>query len=379
MSACKNWGMMNAKIQMLSAAILAVGASAGIQFRSEQRLEGELAALRSQVEGRGHKPGDRVGGGGLGQESTATAAGSQADLEGRLLELEKAVGELSQAADQLRDRGQLPLTPDRLESLYSRFADPGAKDEDRLRALGLLRRNRALTDQVVNQAIDWLQTASDPRVKRELLKQLDGATNAALKAPLLGVASQQDDARLRREAVENLRSFADDPQVESLLWQRLSSDPEEKVREEAAKALRKGPLTDARANGLRERALNSDAPLEERVTALRGLHDRGVAAPEVTAALGDLAQNTQDPIERAKLFRAFEGVNSPELKVPLVYGLQDANPVVRQEAAGALKDFSSDPAVEQWRRSVAGNDADPKVRREAFKALENQKLQTRHK
>ncbi len=89
------------------------------------------------------------------------------------------------------------------------------------------------------------------------------------------------------------------------------------------------------------------------------------------ATLAELAQNSQDPIERANLFRAFDGVDNPTLKVALVDGLQDQNPVVRKEAADALKGFASDPQVQQWLRYVVGNDDDPRVRREAFKALEN--------
>ena len=57
-------------------------------------------------------------------------------------------------------------------------------------------------------------------------------------------------------------------------------------------------------------------------------------------------------------------------KAPLVYGLQDQNPVVRKEAADALAGFVSDPQVQEWLRYVAGNDGDPQVRKEAFKALE---------
>jgi len=159
---------------------------------------------------------------------------------------------------------------------------------------------------VVGQAVTWLESASDSRTRREILKQLDGATNANFKATLLGLAGQEQDANVRQEAVEDLRHYVGDPQAENYLWQLLRTDPDEKVRQKAEEALRKGPLTETRAAALRERALDAQAPLEERVTAMRALSHGSADAPEVMAALAGLAQNSQDPVERAKLFRAFE-------------------------------------------------------------------------
>jgi HEAT repeat protein len=63
-------------------------------------------------------------------------------------------------------------------------------------------------------------------------------------------------------------------------------------------------------------------------------------------------------------------MSDPTLKVPLVYGLQDANAQVRARAADALSSHAADPAVQQWLRYVVDNDSDPRVRREAQQALE---------
>ncbi|MBC8003705.1 MAG: HEAT repeat domain-containing protein, partial [Opitutaceae bacterium] len=60
-------------------------------------------------------------------------------------------------------------------------------------------------------------------------------------------------------------------------------------------------------------------------------------------------------------------------KVPLVFGLQDPNPLIRQEAADALSRHATDPAVREWLQYVASNDADPRVRREAYQALQEQR------
>ena len=341
-----------------------------MHFVSVQRLRSELTGLRSEVESRETARGRPVAGGGLAPERREGGAGVEAGMVRRLSDLEREVEGLRGAFEYLRDRGKVPLGPDGVENLRRTFGNAAATDADRLRALGLLRRNRALTDEVANQAIGWLQSASDVRTKAELLEQMEGATNAVLKAPLMGLASRGEDAQVRRQAAENLRQFVDQPEVEDLLWHVVRGDADGKVREEAGEALAKGPLTETRAKALRERALNPETPLEERLIAVDALRHGNVAAPEVTAALAELAGNSRDPIERANLFRAFDGLDDPALKAPLVYGLQDPNPLVREEAADALSGFASDPQVEQWLRHVADSDADPRVRREALKSLE---------
>jgi len=171
--------------------------------------------------------------------------------------------------------------------------------------------------------------------------------------------------------VENLRSFVADPQVEATLWSLLKNDPDEDVRDEAAQALGRGPFTESRVAALKERALDSQSPLDERLMALRALDRANVDSGTATAMLAELAQTTTNPDDKLKLFRAFDGSDDPVVKLPLVYGLQDANPLVREEAVDALSDFRDDPAVLQWLQYVAQNDADPQVRREAYQALAN--------
>jgi len=228
-----------------------------------------------------------------------------------------------------------------------------------------------LNEETVNFALGWLQSVSDPKTKREVLRQLDGVTNAALKAPMMAQLAQETNSNVRQEAIENLRPFVNDPEVESRLWQLLK-DPSAHVREAAEKALRHGPLTETRADSLRQRALDPQTPLDERLTAARALRDAEVSAPEVTKALVEFAKNAQDPIERAKLFRALDNTDDPALMLPLVNALQDPNPVVREKAADALSGLAKkEPAIQQWLRYIAENDADSRVRREALRALES--------
>ena len=56
---------------------------------------------------------------------------------------------------------------------------------------------------------------------------------------------------------------------------------------------------------------------------------------------------------------------------PLIQGLQDPSPLVREPAADALRDFIGDPNVQKWLRWAAENDPDPAVRKEAVSAFIN--------
>jgi HEAT repeat protein len=83
----------------------------------------------------------------------------------------------------------------------------------------------------------------------------------------------------------------------------------------------------------------------------------------------DRVATSTDPVERARVFDAFDGFSDPTLKAPLVYGLQDPSPVIRERAADALSGYTSDPLVQQWLQFIAENDDESRVRREAFRAL----------
>jgi HEAT repeat protein len=104
--------------------------------------------------------------------------------------------------------------------------------------------------------------------------------------------------------------------------------------------------------------------------AMRALRESNTQAPEVITEMANLAQSSTDPVTRARLFQAFDGINDPNLMPTLVHGLQDPNPVVRENAADALGSFASDPRIQEWLNHVIQTDADPRVKREAMQALE---------
>jgi len=291
------------------------------------------------------------------------------DFNQRLLALENTISHLTPATNRAPSRGQGAVTATMLEELRRKLLDPAMADKDRLQALRLLRRNKGMDDAVLQSALSWLQSSQDGDTRREILQHLDGYTNAALRQPLLDLAMSSADAKTRQEAVENLRHFMADAEVEKQLWDSMQKDPDPKVRERAEEALREGPMTAERTARLQQRAMDPQADLNQRLTAMRALVKGGADGAEAAASIVALAQNTQDPVARANIYRAVDGVRDPRLLPPLLGGLQDPSPDVRQEATEALSKFASDPNIRQWLEYVAQSDADPKVKREAFQAL----------
>lgn len=359
------------KFLALSFAVLAVGALWAAH--TVRQLRSELAAVRQQLTEMDSRPtSEAVAQPGQGDPDSRRVP-TDRSFSRRIQELEQTVAQLSHASDYLMERGQLPLATNKVEDLARLFSDGTAADKDRLRALGLLRRNRGMSDEVVQHALDWLQSSTNAGTRRELVQQLGGVTNAAVKGPLLGLMSTEKNDNVREEAAKNLRRFTDDPAVEGALWNAALNDPDGDVREEAEDALREGPAGEARVAALRARATSPQATLDEQLLALDALRNAKAPTSDIIAGMADLALNTQDPLQRTKLFEAFDDFDDPATKSPLVHGLQDPNPLVREEAADALSRHTSDPAVREWLQYIASNDADLRVRREAMQALQERR------
>lgn len=360
--------MRNAGLWVLIGAGLVLAGVLAVQHQSSRRVAAELAALRQEL-----APDAQPVETPRAPERERGAPSNAAILQ-RLAALEQTVAQLARNADYLMDRGQLPLATNKVADLFAKFTDPNARDRDRLQALRLLRRNGGLNDEAIMHAVNWLQSATNSNTRQALLQQLQGVTNAALRGPLLAAAADADPD-VREQAAENLRRFANDPQVEARLWAMLN-DPDDNVREQAMEAIIDSPKSEARIAALEARASNPDTSLEERLLAWRALRESGKDAPNASAALAQAAQSIQDPVQRAKLFEgvddAIERATSRDAAFlpPLVQGLQDPSPLVRERAADALNDFSADPTVRQWLRYVAQNDPDPAVRREAARTLD---------
>jgi len=345
-----------------------VGVYARQQIQTN-RLEREVAALRAAALLPGDEPTTvnitRPG------ETVVQRVPMDPAVYDRLTSLEAQIDSLAKTSDYLMDRGQVPLMGAKLDEMMARLNDPSGGDKNRLEALRLLRRADAMDEAGINITMNWLNSATNSGVKENILRNLEGMTNASMQSTMMQLALNDSNPRVREQAVDNLGRYVSDPNVEAQLWGIMNSDSPQNVREEAMNALRRAPVSATRVADLKRMATDSKVDMDERLFALRALRGNDEAIPQVMSALADQAYTSQDPQLRARLFQAFDGYNDESLKVPLVYGLEDPNPVIRQRAADALSGFKSDPAVRDWLTHVSENDADPQVRREAFQALQN--------
>jgi HEAT repeat protein len=284
-----------------------------------------------------------------------SAAGDLASLHRRVAELENAIGHVA--------------VTNNVPDLADKVGDAMAMDADRLQALRLLRRSKGLTEEVVQNAIAWFQASKDPDMRRDIMQQIDGATNAVARQFLMGLLTTDPDPKMRQEAVENLRHFTGDPEVEGKLWELAQNDPDPKIREQAEKALRDGPVTPERIARLQQQISNPQVGVDAKITAFRALREGNADLSAPATALVQLAQTTEDAATRAKIYQALDGIDDPKMMQPLVTGLQDPDPNVRRRAADALSGFASEPSIRKWLEYVAASDGDNRVRREAQQAL----------
>lgn len=358
---------------ILGFGIVAVTCVWALQYQSLRRLRAEVKALQVQLAG--VTPAATVAPAAPDtshpQQAPIVIPSSNVEWDQRLRTLQESVTRLSEATDYLMERGMLPLAAHKVEDLVRRLGDASASDADRLRILNLLRRNNGLTDTGIYHALTWLNSTTNANTKRTLLQRLDGETNAILKGPLLALAHSATDENIREEAVDNLAHFRSDPQVQQTLWNLFLNDPDGGVRREAEQALRNLPISPGQTAALQERVLQPDASLDSRLTALSALRRWDAASPELLTAVAGMAQQSEDPAIRVRILQALDDTKVAMLREPLVQSLQDPNPLVREEAADALSGLSADPLVEQWLRYVADNDQDPRVQREAMRALQD--------
>jgi HEAT repeat protein len=172
----------------------------------------------------------------------ATVAGTippaeVADLAQRLARLEQLA-----ATIEASHAGGRRLTPEAMAAATRTVLDRQASAEDRAAALTLLRPNDGRSDgrthEVVAAALEVIQAPeTSPKLRAGMIRDLDRLNDPALKDPLVGILSRDTDGRTRREVVETLAGFYDDPHVRSLIERLKDTDPEPQVRAQAMKQL----------------------------------------------------------------------------------------------------------------------------------------------
>lgn len=358
----------------------------GVQFNQIRNLKSEVAAVRAELGGTALtvdpvQP-DRpalVANVSAARADSAKAASTESGTSGiqmRLANLERTVADFTKAADVLMERGMIPPSEEKLAELNQKFFDPNTSDDERLKILGMLRRHNNIGDDVALHGLSMMQTSTNLNFKRAMLGSLNGLTNAALKQPLFAMLQSEGSDDIRAQLVNSLRSFTDDPAIESKLWDLALNDPNKQVRDRARDAVTRGaPVTPERLDRLSQTAHNQNAPLDERLLSFRALRLAKSHTPEMVNEFLAMAQNTTDPVAKAKLLASFNGLTDPQLMAPLVTELGNMDPTVRQKAVDALSSFP-DPRIEQWLDHVLKNDTDEGVKREAHAALEHIRRRT---
>jgi hypothetical protein len=169
------------------------------------------------------------------------AAGGQppevTELGQRVAALERLAAEVTQGR-----QGGRPLPPEAMAAATRTVLDRQASASERAAALTLLRPNDGRADgrthEVVVAALELLDRPDlSPRTRAGMIRDLDKLRDPSLKDPLVTILQRDGDGRTRREAVETLAVFYDDPQVRGLVERLRDTDPEPEVRAQAIKQL----------------------------------------------------------------------------------------------------------------------------------------------
>jgi hypothetical protein len=172
-----------------------------------------------------------------GPVAGAGAPAGVAELAQRVAALERLAAEVTQ-----RRQGGHPLSPEEMAVATRTVLDRQASLDERAAALTLLRPNDGRLDgrthEVVVAALELLERPEvSPKTRARMVRDLDRLKDPSLKDPLVAILSRDADGRTRREAVETLAVFYDDPQVRGLVERLKDTDPEPEVRDQAVKQL----------------------------------------------------------------------------------------------------------------------------------------------
>jgi HEAT repeat protein len=116
--------------------------------------------------------------------------------------------------------------------------DEAEDPEERVVALQRLRAAEpdGRTPEVVKSMLELLSRASDPEVREDLCRHLDGAVGAGQEGPLLQALASDSSEAVRAEAAETLGFLRAHPPVRAALERAAREDPSAEVRERAARA-----------------------------------------------------------------------------------------------------------------------------------------------
>jgi hypothetical protein len=150
--------------------------------------------------------------------------------------LHKRVSALEARLDQARQRAERPPpTAAEIAAAQSVALDRQAPARNRIDALKTLRRTEHGRTREVSLAMLELIHASDvpPDLRSDAVSELKGLRFPELKDPMVGLLGKLDHEDTRKEAVQVLRGYLDDPGVLAAVTRARDHDPSSDVRGEA--------------------------------------------------------------------------------------------------------------------------------------------------
>ena len=119
--------------------------------------------------------------------------------------------------------------------------------------------------------------------------------------------------------------------------------------------------------------LDARTEIGPKLDMLRRLRAGDARSDDVVRHLADVYYSTEDPNQRADIFRQLDGVTTWELRAPLLYAVENETvPEVREEAAETLYHYLPDPEVRRWLEFLAENDQNQGVRTQAAESLQRE-------
>lgn len=224
--------------------------------------------------------------------------------EGHLIGSTNETALRKRATDAFHGDHEPASTPaeDPLEALKRRAMDVRNTPSDRLAALRELRDLEERTPEVVRSMVQWAQTVSDPRIRADIFRQLEGVTDPVLKQALINGLLNDSSSEVREEAAETLARFQEDPNVVTWLERSARSDKEEEVRRQAALSLQAYRNAFGSIRELEESILNPQASDWERYYAMKLWEDRGAQSEEEAAKVWfDLMAVVEDAHVQAEI------------------------------------------------------------------------------
>lgn len=175
-------------------------------------------------------------------------------VEARLVKLEdsiQAINAVSTNAEDLRidelnrRMGMLSSGDEQGERMTAddarlKVLDPAASDAEKLDAWRALRDADSWGDDVVDEMVRVAQASTDADVRADIWRQADGKDrNARLVGPMIQALRSDPEAKVREEAAETLANYLTEPGVIPALEDAAQNDAKSDVRGQAQRSLRK--------------------------------------------------------------------------------------------------------------------------------------------